>query len=142
MKKTLLLMFLFLILSACSQSEEDKIQKYLDDKTSYDILTVFEEGVLSIKVPMIDQAGTWNKDGQMDVNLETIILLEAVKRYPREELDLIKDVNIQFMTRETNKVVAKIHAKSDTFMKTNWSDVDNPEVSQIVDEYNFNGQTK
>ncbi|KGX84172.1 hypothetical protein [Pontibacillus marinus] len=142
MKKFLLLMFLFLILSACSQSEEDKIQKYLDDKTSYDISTVFKDGVLNIEVPMIDQAGTWNKDGQMDVNRETIILLEAVKRYPREDLDLIKEANIQFMTRETNKVVAKIHAKSETFMETNWSDVDNPEVSQIVDEYNFNGQMK
>jgi hypothetical protein len=135
-------MFLCLILSACSQSEEDKIQKYLDDKTSYDISTVFEDGVLNIEVPMIDQAGTWNKDGQMDVNLETIILLEAVKRYPRKDLDLIKEVNIQFITRETNKVVAEIHAKSDMFMETNWADVDNPEVPQIVDEYNFNGKTK
>jgi hypothetical protein len=42
---------------------------------------------------MLDEAGTWNEAGQMDVNLETIILLETVKRYPRKELDLFKDVN-------------------------------------------------
>ncbi|MGP4106523.1 hypothetical protein [Virgibacillus sp. L01] len=142
MKKFFLLMFLCLILSACSQSEEDEIQKYLDDNTSYDISAVFEDGVLNIEVPMIDQAGTWNKDGQMDVNLETIILLEAVKSYPREDMDLIKEVNIHFIIRETSEVVAEIHAKNDAFMETNWGDVDNPEVPKTVDEYHFNAKTK
>jgi hypothetical protein len=132
----------FLILSACSQSEEYKVQKYLDEKTSYAISTVFRDGILNIEVPMIDQASTWNKDGQMDVNLETIILLEGVKRYPREDLDLIKEVNLHYITRETNKSVAEIKAKSDTFMETNWEDLDNHEVPQTVDYYNFNSKTK
>lgn len=134
-------MFLFLILSACSQSEGDKIQKYLDEKTSYDISTALREGVLTIEVPMIDHIETWNKEGQMDVNLETIILLEAVKGYPREKLDLFNEVNFHFNTIDKNKNVAEIKTKIDTIMETNWGEVDIHEVPQTVDNYKFNGTT-
>jgi hypothetical protein len=91
---------------------------------------------------MLDEAGTWNEAGQMDVNLETIILLETVKRYPRKELDLFKDVNLRFITKETNKIVAEVNAKSDTFMETDWGEIDNHEVPQIVEHYKFNGASK
>ena len=57
MKKYVLFFLLTftLMLSACNQSEEEKIQVYLEDISFYDILVNFTDGKLNIEVQMLEQ---------------------------------------------------------------------------------------
>ncbi|MEH7379995.1 hypothetical protein V7138_05890 [Bacillus sp. JJ1533] len=79
MKKYVFLIFLsfVLILSACSQGEDDKLNEYLNEATSYDISTEFNDGVINIDIPMVDAE-------EEDVQYESLILISAVKSYPRD----------------------------------------------------------
>ena len=52
---------------------------------------------------------------------------------------MYKEVNLYFVTRETNKNVAEINANNDTLLETNWIEVDSHELPQIVDGYKFYG---
>ena len=147
MKKYMLFMLLvwtfILTLSACNQSEEEKIQAYLKDKSQnfYDFLVVdFTEGELNIEFKMHPHSETWNNDDvEFDVAVETKAFLEAVKSYSKEQLDVVKDVNLYFVTRESNKTVAEINANNETILETNWLEVSNQEFLQIVDGYKFYG---
>lgn len=140
----MLLVWTFILtLSACNQSEEEKIQAYLKDKSQnfYDFLVVdFTEGELNIEFKMHPHSETWNNDDvEFDVAVETKAFLEAVKSYSKEQLDVVKDVNLYFVTRESNKTVAEINANNETILETNWLEVSNQEFLQIVDGYKFYG---
>ncbi|PIC67614.1 hypothetical protein CSV71_10485 [Sporosarcina sp. P21c] len=147
MKKYMLLMLLLLTsiltLSACTQREEEKIQAYLKDKSQnfYDFLVVdFTVGELNIEFKMLPHSETLNNDDlEFDVAVETKALLEAIKSYSKEHLDVVKDVNIYFITRESNKTVAEINANNGTLLENNWLEVSNQEFLQIVDGYKFYG---
>ncbi|WEG18881.1 hypothetical protein PQ478_10450 [Alkalihalophilus pseudofirmus] len=137
----LLLLSVTLMLSACYQSEEEKIQAYLKEnsKNFYDFSVVdFADGELNIEVKMLPNSETWsNEDAEFYVGVETKASLEAVKDYSKEHLDVVKEVNIYFVTRESNKTVAEINANNDTIVETNWLEVTNQEFPQIVDGYKF-----
>lgn len=136
---TLILLVLMIGLSACSQSQEEKLHEYLDESTSYSITSEFNNGVLNIEIPMLDEEKTWNEDGVLAVQLETMILLHAVKTYPREKVNLFEEVNLRYITKETNKIVAEIQVKGSTLMDTNWGNLDTNEVPKYVDDYTFKG---
>lgn len=139
----LLLMTFILTLSACTQSEEEKIQVYLKDesKNFYEFLVAdFTDGELNIEVKMLPNSETWsNDDAEFDVAVEAKAALEAVKTYSKEHLDIVKEVNLYFVTRESNKTVAEINANNETILETNWLEVSNQEFLQIVDSYKFYG---
>lgn len=139
----LLLLTFTLTLSACTQSEEEKIQVYLKDKSGnfYDFLVVdFTDGELNIEFKMLPNSETWsNDDAEFDVAVETKASLEAVKSYSKEHLGVVKEVNLYFVTRESNKTVAEINANNDTILEINWKEVSNQEFPQIVDGYKFYG---
>ena len=137
MKRYVLFVFLSLtlLLSACTKSEEEKIQVYLEEISFYDILIEFTDGELNIEVLMLDHADTWNSQGQLDVHVETKKILEAVKSYS----ELVKEVNLDFITRDLDKTVAEIKANHDTVMETNWEEVASLELPKIVDGYKFYG---
>ncbi|MEI4771895.1 hypothetical protein WAX74_20040 [Psychrobacillus sp. FJAT-51614] len=134
---TLLLLSFTLMLSACSQSEEEKIRVHLEDYSFYDILVDLTDGGLNIEVQMFETSD--NDMAQVDVVVETKALLEAVKKYSEVNLDVIKEVNLYFVTRETNITVAEINANIDTISGTNWNELDRYELPQIVDGYKFYG---
>ncbi|NEU32094.1 hypothetical protein GN156_15155 [bacterium LRH843] len=139
MKKQVLFISLavILLLSACSQSEEEKIRAYLEDYSFYDILIDFKEGELNIEVQMFEPED--NDIAQLDVVVETKALLESVKKYSNEHLNLIKEVNLYFITRETNEIVAEINANNSTILGTTWVELDRYDLPQIVDGYKFYG---
>ncbi|MCM3745141.1 hypothetical protein M3193_13455 [Sporosarcina luteola] len=145
MKKYLLFMLMgfTLMLSACSQTEEEKIQVYLENKSTnfYDFSVVdITDGKLNIEVKMLSNSDTRSsEDVEFDVRVETKASLEAVKHYSKEHLDVVKEVNLYFVTRESNKTVAEINASNDTILGTNWRDLDNNELPQIVDGYKYYG---
>ncbi|MCM3711523.1 hypothetical protein [Sporosarcina luteola] len=146
MKKYVLFMLLLLsftfMLSACSQSEEEKTQVYLENNalTFYHFLVVdFTDGELNIEVQMFDTSDTWsNKNPEFDVAVETKILLEAVKKYSKEHEDILKEVKLYFVS-ESNRTVAEINANNDTLLENNWSELDADEIPQTVDGYKFYG---
>ncbi len=150
MKKYVLFMLLLssfaLLLSACTQtqSEEEKIQTYLDKNSEnfYDFLVIdFTDGELNIEFKMLSNSETWsNDDAQFDVSVETKASLESIKRYSKENLDaVVKEVNLYFVTRESNKTVAEINANYDTILETDWMVVSNQELPPILDGYKFYG---
>jgi hypothetical protein len=135
----LLIILSLLMLSACAPSQEEKIQGYLDEQTSYGITSEFDNGVLNIKILMSDEENTWNENGERAVQSESKLLLQAVKAFPREEPDLFSQVNLLFMTDETNKIVAEIHVEGSALLETDWTVLDPNEVPQYVDAYSFYG---
>jgi len=143
MKKYVLFMLLLLLLSftfmlsACTQSEEEKMRIHLEDYSFYDILVNFTDGGLNIEVQMFETSD--NDKAQVDVVVETKALLEAVKKYSKVNLGVIREVNLYFVTRETNITVAEINANIDTISGTNWNELDRYELPQIVDGYKFYG---
>lgn len=141
MKKYVLFMLLLLsftfMLSACTQSEEEKIRVHLEDYSFYDILVDFTDGGLNIEVQMFETSN--NDKALVDVVVETKALLEAVKKYSEVNLEVIKEVNLYFVTRETNITVAEINANIDTISGTKWNELDKYELPQIVDGYKFYG---
>ncbi|MBO0603550.1 hypothetical protein I2483_17945 [Sporosarcina sp. E16_3] len=146
MKKYVLFMLLMTFtfaLAACTQSEEEKIQAYLKDKSEifYHFSVVdFTDEKLNIEFTMLPNSETWSNDAaESDVSIETKASLEAIKNYSKKYLGVIKEVNLYFVMRETNKVVAEINANNDTILETDWKDVSNRELSQIVDGYKFYG---
>lgn len=142
-KYVLFLLTLTLMLSACTQSEEEKIQVYLKEKSKnfYDFSVVdFADGELNIEIKMLPNSETWsNDDAEFDVGVESKTSLEAVKYYSKEHLGVIKEANLYFVTRESNKTVAEINANNDTIVETSWLEVTNQEFPQIVDGYKFYG---
>lgn len=147
MKKYIMFMLLLLsftfMLSACAQSEEEKIQDYLETKalTFYHFLVVdFTDGKLNIEVQMYDPPDTWSNDeAQTDVVVESKELLEAVQHYSKEHLGVVKEANLSFITIKSRKTVAEINANNDTILETNWRKVSSQEFSQLVDGYKFYG---
>ncbi len=147
MKKYVLLMLLLLsyalLLSACAHNEEEKIQVYLDKNSEvfYKFLVVdFTEGKLNIEVKMLPNSETWSNEAtEIDLNIETKAILEAVKKYSEEHLDAVKEVYIYFVTLESNKTVAEINVNNNTVLGNNWLELDRLELSQIVDSYKFHG---
>ncbi|MDH4616477.1 hypothetical protein [Brevibacillus sp. AY1] len=136
---TLILLALMIGLSACSQSQEEKLLEYLDESTSYNIISEFNNGVLNIEIPLLDEEKTWSQDGELHIQLETKILLDAVKKSPRKELNLFEEVNLHYITKETSKIVAEIQVKGSTLMDTDWENLDTNEVPKYVDHYTFKG---
>ena len=143
MKKYMLLLAFTLMLCACTQSEEEKIQVYLKDKSKnfYDFSVVdFADGELNIEVKMLPNSETWsNYDAELDVGVESKPSLEAVNYYSKEHLGVVKQANIFFVTRESNKTVEEINANNDTIVETSWLEVTNQEFPRIVDGYKFYG---
>lgn len=147
MKKYVLIMFplLFftLLLSSCSQSEEEKIQDYLEvhSKNFYEFSVVnFIDGKLNIEFKMLpDYDSMSNDDVEFDVRVETKQALEAIEKYSIEQSEVVEEVNLSFVTRETNKTVAEISANNDTLSNTEWRDVTNHELPQHLDSYEFQG---
>ena len=149
MKKQFLFMFMLLfssyalLLSACSHSEEEKIQVYLEKNSEafYHFLVVdYTDGILNIEFKMLANSETWSNEAvESDLNIETKAILETVKKYSEGHLDAVKEVNIYFVTRESNKTVAEIYANNDTLLETNWLELDRNELSHIVDGYKFYG---
>lgn len=139
MKKQILLLSLavILLLSACSQSKEEKIRAYIEDYSFYDTLIDFTEGELNIEVQMFEPED--NDIAQLDVVVETKTLLESIKKYSNEHSDTIKEVNLYFIPKETNEIVAEINANSNTVSATTWGELDRYELPQIVDGYKFYG---
>lgn len=147
MKKYILLMLLLLpftlTLSACTQSEEEKMQVYLKDKSQnfYDFSVIdFTDGKLNIEFRMLPGAETWgDNDAEFEIAVETKASLEAVKGYAKEHSDKVEEANLYFVTRESNKTVAEINAKHDTIQNTKWLELNYQEFLQIVDDYKFYG---
>lgn len=135
----LILLPLIIVLSACSQSQEEKLHGYLDGHTSYKITSEFNNGVLNIEIPMLDEEKTWNEDGELAVQLESLILLDAIKKFPREEINLFEEIDLHYITKETKKIVAEIHVKGSALMDTDWNSLDTNEVPKFVDYYTFKG---
>jgi hypothetical protein len=129
MKKYVVLIFLsfVLMLSACSQSEEDKLNEYLNEATSYDISTEFNDGIVDIEIPMVNIREDF-------VQNETRILIIAIKSYPREQLNLFDEVNLHFFEKDTDKTVAEVQVKGNTLMETNWNNL----ISYTDIPYNVN----
>ena len=89
---------------------------------------------------MLPNSETWsNDDAEFDVGVESKASLEAVKYYSKEHLGVVKQANIFFVTRESNKTVAEINANNDTIVETSWLKVTNQEFPRIVDGYKFYG---
>ena len=141
MKKYVLFMLLLssftLMLSACSQTEEEKIRVQVEDYSFYDNLVDFRDGELNIEVQMPETPDIDN--AQLTVVVETKALLEAVKIYSKENPDVIKEVNLYFVNRETNSTIAEISANNNTISENIWSKLDRYELPQIVDGYKFYG---
>ena len=149
MQKHVLSMFVLLfssyalLLSACAHSEEEKIQVYLEKNSEafYHFLVVdYTDGKLDIEFTMLANTETWSNEAvESDLIIETKAILETLKKYTEEHLDAVKEVNIYFITRESNKTVAEINANNDTILETNWSELARNELSLIVDGYKFYG---
>lgn len=127
----------------CTQSDKEKIQVYLEDTNqNFYVFSVvdFTDGKLKIEVKMLPNSETQsNDDAEFDVGVETKESLEAVKYYTKEHFGVVKEVNLYFVTRESNKTVAEINAKNDTIVETSWLEVTNQEFPQVVDDYKFYG---
>jgi uncharacterized lipoprotein len=138
MKKYVFLIFLsfVLMLSACSQVEEDKLNENLNEETSYDISTEFNDGVVNIDIPMVNI-------GEEDVQNETLILIKAVKSYPREKLNLFDEVNLHFFEKNTDKTVAEVQVKGNTLMETDWKNLRSfTDIPDNVDSYDYKWEHK
>ncbi|MCG7346102.1 hypothetical protein MHZ92_18490 [Sporosarcina sp. ACRSL] len=147
MKKYVLLMLLMtftLTLAAC-KSEEEKIQTYLKNKSeivSHFSVVDFTEGELNIEIMMMlpDETETVYEDAKKsEASREAKTSLEAIKNYSKKHKGVIKEVNLYFITRKTNTIVAEVNAKNDTILETDWKDVSEQELFQIADDYKFHG---
>ena len=133
MKKyvSLILLSTVLMLSACSRGEDDKLNEYLNEETSYDISTKYNVGVVNIDIPMVNI-------GEEDVQNETLILITAVKSYPREKLNLFDEVNLHFFEKDTEKTVAEVQVKGNTLMETDWKNLRSfTDIPDHVDSYDY-----
>lgn len=147
MKKSVLFILLImsyaLLLSACIQSEEEKIQTYLRKNSNiiYHFSVVdFSEGKLNIELIMIANSETGSNEAvEFNVSIETKATLEAVKKYSEKHKNAVKEVNIYFVTRESNETVAEINVGNDTLLKTSWLELGRYELTEIVDGYKFHG---
>lgn len=133
-----------LLLSACGQSQEEKLQVYLKENSRnfYDLLVVdFIDGEVKIEIKMLPDSESWsNDDAEFDVRLETKSALEAIQKYSNENTGvMIKEANLYFVTRESNKTVAEINVTYDTIMETEWMPVTYQEFLPIIDVYKFYG---
>lgn len=145
MKKYVLFMLLLsalaLLLSACSQSEEEKIQEYLnaDSRNFYAFSIVdFRDGNLNMEYKMLPNFETMSNDeAEFDVRFETKQALETIADYSKEHSVVVEEVNLSFVTRESNKKVAEIRVKKNTLAETKWSEVSNQALPPILDEYKF-----
>ncbi|MEH7379179.1 hypothetical protein V7138_01655 [Bacillus sp. JJ1533] len=138
MKKYVFLIFLsfVLMLSACTQGEEDKLNEYLNEETPYDISTEFNDGVVNIDIPMVNIE-------EEDVQYEIHILIIAVKSYPREKLNLFDEVNLHFFEKDTNKTVAEVQVKGNTLMETDWKNLRSfTDIPANVDSYDYKWEHK
>lgn len=138
MKKYVFLIFLsfMLMLSACSQSEEDKLNVYLNEETSYDISTKLNDGVVNIDIPIVNIE-------EENVQYETLNLIIAVKSYPREKLNLLDEVNLHFFEKNTDKTVAEVQVKGNKLMETDWKNLRSfTDIPDNVDSYDYKWENK
>lgn len=145
MKKYVVIMLLLpafaLLLSACGQSEEEKIQEYLDanSRNFYEFSVVdFTDGNLNMELKMLPNFETMSNDeAEFDVRFETKQALEAIDNYSKEHSVVVEEVDLSFVTRETNRTVGEIRVNKDTLSETKWSEVSNQALPPTLDEYKF-----
>lgn len=124
-------LFILFFLVGCSQNDYSSLENYLDEASSFDIQTKFIEGKLDIQIPMV------NTDEE-SVQHETLILILAVKSYPRENTELFKEINLNYIDKNTNDSIAKVKVTGETLMKTDWGNLGSfSDIPKTVDFYNF-----
>lgn len=116
------------------QTEEDEIVQYLANSMDYhEISTKFNNGIVNIEYPMVNIREDLVKH-------QTLIIILHLKDYAGEDNDLFKVVNFRYFEKGTNKTVAEVKVKGDTFIKTDWNSIDSfMFIPQYVDHYKFKG---
>lgn len=131
MRKLIIAFFMFIFLIGCSQSEEARLIKYLDEATSYNISVVYNDRILNIEVPMV-------KKDEESVQHETLILILAIISYPQEGINLFKEINIDYFDSKTNENIAEIMISEDTLTKVDWKNLKSfTDIKNTVDYYKF-----
>jgi hypothetical protein len=131
----LFILFSFsLVLSACSQSEEEKIIEHMKSSMDYSIKgisTKFNDGVINIEVPMVNIREDF-------VQHQTFVTIHVLKEYPRENIELFKEINFRYFVEGTKTTVAEVKVKGETLMETDWNSLRSfMDIPKYVDHYDF-----
>lgn len=129
--KLVYFILILLFLSGCSQSDTNGMKEYLDDSTSYDIDAQFNDEILTIEIPMENIREDF-------VQNETRILLQAIKSYPGEEVNIFKEIKFSYYEKDTKKPVADIKISGENLLKYDWEQLDSiSEIPEKVDTYYY-----
>lgn len=118
-----------------SISNESPLYKYIDKSTDFDILLIQDnEGNVTIDLETLDEEH-WTREDIFQ--LETRILLDAIKHFLEQEQNDFKKITIRAITKKTERVFYTASVNGDTLMNHDWTKMESFEVPYYADYYYY-----
>jgi len=118
-----------------SMSDDSPLYKHIDKSTDFDILSLEDnEGNVTLDLETLDTEH-WTREDFFQ--LETRILLDAIKHFPRQEQNYFKKITIRAITEKTERVFYTVSVNGDTLMKNDWTKIESFEVPYYAGDYYY-----
>lgn len=118
-----------------SMSKQSPLEAHIDKATDFDIVSLEDnQGDVTFDLETLDTEH-WTREDFF--RLETRILLDVIKHFPREDLSYFKKITIRGITEKTNRVFYTVSVSGDTLIQNNWAEMETFEVPKYVDNYSY-----